>query len=129
MTAPLTVNSLGWVLDQLDAALPDVGVDSKTPAGLQTSVPFVKIERAGGGNDNYALDFPRLAFHCWGTSQGDADRLGYRVIGALRALRGVTANGATCTQSLNTTGPVFAVAADQNLAHAVVLSTLVIKAA
>lgn len=129
MTAPLTVDVVGWVIDRLATSLPGVGVDEATPDNLESQVPFVRVLRIGGPNDGYRLDFPTLAFHCYDTSQAKADRLGYRVIAAVTALRGVYVAGATCGRVRTLSGPSFAATDNQNLRHAVVLMQPVIHAA
>lgn len=126
---PLQVDVTGWLIARLTEQLA-ARVGGETPADPSETldwIPFVRVVRIGGPDDNHIVDIPTMAFHCFAANQPTANGLGYQVIGAVRALRAVTADGATVQQVRKLSGPMWAATSNQALRHAVVLMQLRIK--
>lgn len=127
MTAPLQVDVTGWLIARLAVSLDPVRVAAERPADLETQVPFVQVQRVGGGNDNYILDNATVVFHCFATTQQSANQLAYSVIGAVRALRGRASDGAVLNEARTQSGPAWASTENQGLRHAAVIMQTRIK--
>jgi hypothetical protein len=121
VTAPLTVNVAGWLIDRLRDTFGADHVDGLTPSDLKAHVPFIRVMRLGGTNDGFLLDAANVAFHCFAANQKAADDLAGSVVRAVTDLRGHPASGAVLTLPRTLSGPSWADVADQNLAHSVVL--------
>jgi hypothetical protein len=126
MTAPLQVDVTGWLITRLSAVL-TAKVDGETPADLAAEVPFVRVRRVGGTNDNIIIDKATVAFDCFDVTQQAANQLGYTVLNAVRGLRGLPGSGAILTRANTLSGPSWAPTENVNLHHAVVLMQTLIK--
>jgi len=122
----LQVDVTGWLIDQLDAAL-SATVDSDTPDDLQAVVPFVRVVRAGGPDDNHVLDIPTVVFHCFALTEQEANQLGYATAAAVRALRGAPAGGAVVTQTRMLSGPAWDGYVNTNVRQSVLTMQIRIK--
>lgn len=128
MSVPLAVDVTGWLIDRLTTALSGVGVDTETPDDLADAIPFVRVERVGGVDDNFILDNPRMVYDCWAANLRAANELAYTVRVALDQMRGLSTAGATLTLSRKNGGPSAAVSGNPNLKHVVLTMNHWIKA-
>lgn len=105
MTA-LQVDITAVVLSGLRLLLPTPRWVTETPEKLETALPLGRVIRSGGGDDGFILDTATITVECFDAGTESSRQFAYATAGAVRALQGMTINGASVTYVRKIGGPV-----------------------